>query len=190
MSTTIVLGAARGIILKTNRTLLAEYGRYVVLTNDWVKTLMQRMGFVKRRGSTSKSKNVIEHFDELRKQFLDEVMTVTVMEEIPPELILNWDQTGLNVVPSSSWTMAQKGSKRVELTGMDDKRQITAVFCGTLSGDFLPIQLVYQGKTPRCHPHYQFPGDWHITHSPKHWSTEETMKDYLHEILFPYVEGA
>ena len=66
---------------------------------------------------------------------------------------------------------------------------ITAVFCSSLSGDFLPIQLVYQGKTVRCHPKYNFPDDWHITHSPNHWSTEETLKDYLNEILFPYIDG-
>ena len=190
VSTAIVLGAARGIILKTNRTLLAEYGGHVVLTKDWAKTLMQRMGFVKRRGTTSKSKSLVEQFDELKVQFLDDVVTTVAVEEIPPELILNWDQTGLNIVPSSSWTMDQRGAKRVELTGLNDKWQITALFCGTLSGEFLPIQLVYQGKTPRCHPRYQFPEDWNITHSPKHWSTEETMKEYLEEIFFPYIDAA
>ena len=105
VSTAIVLGAARGIILKTNRTLLAEYGGHVVLTKDWAKTLMQRMGFVKRRGTTSKSKSLVEQFDELKVQFLDDVVMTVAVEEIPPELILNWDQTGLNIVPSSSWTI-------------------------------------------------------------------------------------
>ena len=99
------------------------------------------------------------------------------MDEIPPEMILNWDQTGLNLIPSSSWTMEQRGAQRVEITGLNDKRMITAVFCGTLTGDFLPIQFVYQGNTDRCHPKYNFPEDWHIAHSPNHWSTEETMKD-------------
>ena len=51
------------------------------------------------------------------------------MEEIPLELIFNWDQTGLHLVPTSNWTMAKKGSKRVEMKGLEDKRQITAVFC-------------------------------------------------------------
>ena len=32
------------------------------------------------------------------------------MEGIPAELIINWDQTGLNLVPSSSWTMERKVS--------------------------------------------------------------------------------
>ena len=31
--------------------------------------------------------------------------------------------------------MAEEGSKRVEITGKDDKRQLTAVFAGTMSGE-------------------------------------------------------
>ena len=58
------------------------------------------------------------------------------MEDIPMELILNWDQTGIKIVPSSTWTMERQGSKRVEAVGVNDKRQITAVFCGSLVGDF------------------------------------------------------
>lgn len=84
----------------------------------------------------------------MKKNFLDEVVTTVTMEEIPPELILNWDQTGVKIVPSSTWTMDQHGSKRVEMTGVDDKRQIMAAFCGSLTGDFLPVQLIYKGKTP------------------------------------------
>lgn len=85
--------------------------------------------------------------------------------------------------------MEKKGCKRVELTGINDKRQITAILCGSLLGQFLPPQLIYKGTTPRCHPRYQFPGDWDITHSPKHWSTEETMLQYIDNIVNPYVEA-
>lgn len=73
LSTAIVLGAARGIILKTNRTLLAEYGGHVVLTKDWGKTLLQRMGFVKKQGTRSKSKNLVENYEELEREFLEQV---------------------------------------------------------------------------------------------------------------------
>ena len=111
------------------------------------------------------------------------------MEEISGELILNWDQTGLNIVPSSSWTMDKHGAKRVEITGAKDKRQITTVFCGTLVGDFLPIQLIFKGKTSRCHPHFKLPSWWHVTHSPNHWSAEETMLQYIEHIIIPYVQS-
>ena len=145
------------------------------------------MGYVKRRGTTSKSKNLVENFEELKASFLEQVSTTVIMDEIPPELILNWDQTGLNLVLSSSWTIEQRGARRVEITGLNDKRMITVVFCGTLC-DFVPLQLVYRGKTERCHPKHNFPEDWHIIHSPNHWSTEETMKDYLNHVLFPYID--
>ena len=34
--------------------------------------------------------------------------------------------------------LAYEGSKRVEITGINDKRQITVVFANTMGGDFLP----------------------------------------------------
>ena len=32
----------------------------------------------------------------------------------------------------------QKGKKRIEINGLRDKRQITAVMCGSLVGEVLP----------------------------------------------------
>ena len=42
--------------------------------------------------------------------------------------------------------------KHVEITGVYDKHQITAIFCGSAAGDFLAPQLVYKGKTQWRHP--------------------------------------
>ncbi len=111
----------------------------------------------------------MENFEQVKADFLQSIATTVAMEEIPAELIFNWDQTGLNLDPSSNWTMELKGSKRVEVAGLTDKRQITAVLCGSLTGDSLPPQVIYRGKTPRCHPTYSFPSDWYITHSANHW---------------------
>ena len=38
-----------------------------------------------------------------------------------------------------------KGVKHVPIKGVDDKRQITATFAVSASGDFLPMQLIYAG---------------------------------------------
>ena len=48
--------------------------------------------------------------------------------------------------------MEKRGIKSVEISATDDKRQITAVFMCSLSGNFLPIQLIHKGTTPRCLP--------------------------------------
>jgi len=58
--------------------------------------------------------------------------------------------------------MAEEGSKCVDLARIDDKRQITVVLTVTLYGNFLPVQLVYQGKTSACLPHAKSPSGWHI----------------------------
>ena len=81
---------------------------------------------------------------------------IVKMGEVPCELILNWDHTGLNLVPASLWTVDLKG---VEIKGLNDKRQITTLFCASLAREFTPIQLIYGGKTERCHPKYSFPSD-------------------------------
>jgi len=51
---------------------------------------------------------------------------------------MNWDQTGMKIVLSS---MDRCDTNCVEMIGVDDKRQIIAVFCGILAGDFLPVRL-------------------------------------------------
>ena len=84
--------------------------------------------------------------------------------------------------------MNEQGARRVELVGLSDKRQITAVFCGNLLGAFLPIQLIYKAKTNRCHPSFNFPSGWDITYALKHWSNEETLIQYVNNIFVPYVE--
>ena len=89
----------------------------------------------------------IQNFDELKTQFLLDIKVVVEMDEIPPALVINWDQTGIHYVPVASWTMDKEGSKRVEIVAVDDKQQITAVFAGSLAGDFLPPQLI--SKAPQ-----------------------------------------
>ena len=92
----------------------------------------------------------VANFEAVKEQFVINVNAVMETEDIPQQLVFNWDQTGISIVPGSSWTMAVKGSKRVEIVGMGNKRQITAVFCGAMSGEFLPPQIIYQGKIPAC----------------------------------------
>jgi len=97
-----------------------------------------------------------------------DITNIVNMNEIPPQLIINFNQTAINYVPTLSWTMEKQGAKRVEIIGIDDKRQMTAIFGASFSSDFLPPQLVYKGKIKRCLPNYTFPLTWNITYSTNH----------------------
>uniref|UniRef100_A0A1X7SJ02 Uncharacterized protein n=1 Tax=Amphimedon queenslandica TaxID=400682 RepID=A0A1X7SJ02_AMPQE len=77
-------------------------------------------------------------FERIKQNFLFDIKTTVVIEDILSQLIINLDQTGISLVPGSSWTLSPSGSRRLEIVGLGDKRQITAVFETSISGDFLP----------------------------------------------------
>ena len=107
-----------------DRTLLVENGGSIEITRDWALSVLKRMNMVKRRGSIT-AKPVIKNFDEVKTKYLTDIKTLMNKHNIPPELIINWDHTGIHLVPVSKWTMAEKGSDKVEIIGLDDKREIT-----------------------------------------------------------------
>ena len=118
------------VLCKRGMSLLSENGGPIDPGTNWVKLLLYRPGFVKKRGNT-KAKVAADCFDELTTQFLFNINATVQMQEIPSDLIINWDQTDIKIVPVSSCLMEQKGAKSVEVAGIDDKRQITAVFAAT-----------------------------------------------------------
>ena len=109
------------------------------------------------------------------------------MNDIPPCLIINWDQSAINLVPVSGWTMEREGEKAIPIAGLDDKPEITVVLAVTLAGKYLPPQILYQGKTGRCHPALEFPFEWDVWHTENHWSNEATMTRYAEKIIFPFI---
>ena len=51
----------------------------------------------------------------------------------------------------------------------EKKKQITGTFAVSMTGDFLPMQLTYEGKTPRCLPKdVEFLKEFDVTFTPNH----------------------
>ena len=48
------------------------------------------MNFVQRKATTAKGKYLLENFAEKKAEFLDDLVTTVQMEDVPPELVLNW----------------------------------------------------------------------------------------------------
>ena len=150
------------------------------------RSLLDRMGYSKRK-ATKGIKHRPADVDEISGKFGRRIGRRVRKFDIPDELIINWDQTGVDVVPASNWTMHPKGEKQVPIKGSDDKRQYTILLACTLNGDFLPPQILYQGKTEQCHPNVVFPEDWDIWHTESHWSTTNSMLRYVDKVITPYV---
>ena len=186
VNTTIAMAAANGIIAARNLELQVQHGGHIEITKSWAKSLFQRMGYVKRKCSNA-GKVTVVHFEELQEEFLADIKAEVLMNAVPPSLIFNWDQTAVKFVPAGDWTMHRAKDKIIPITSSNDKRQLTAVLGGTMTGEYLPPQLIYQGKTLRCHPKVSFPQGWDIWHSDNHWSNEDTMTRYIKEIVVPFL---
>ena len=87
VNTAVVIASAEGILMYKDSSLLSR----INLTKGWAKYLLHRMGFVKRK-ATSKAKVTVDNFEELKEQFLLEINQVIVMDEIPADLVINFDQ--------------------------------------------------------------------------------------------------
>lgn len=83
--------------------------------------------------------------------------------------------------------MEARGSKQVTVLDLDDKREVIILMTMMLSGKLLPPQVMYAGKTDRCHAKVKFPTDWDVWYCKYHWSNEITMLRFLGTAL-PYEE--
>ena len=188
VSVPLVLAAATGLVVAKDRTLLKQHGGHLELKRSWGISLMKRMGYVQRRGSTqSKRKVSDEEFLQLKQSFITQVHGMIKVHQILQQLVFNWDQSGIRLMPSSNWTMEEQGARRVAIEGLNDKRQITVTLAVTLSGELLPLQLLYTGKTNRCHPSYDFPSSFDIYHTPNHWANEDTAIRLVEKIILSYI---
>ena len=105
---------------------------------------------------------------------MSQISGLVAAHSTPEDLLINFDQTGINLVPVGHWTLEQRGAQRVEIYGAGDKHQIMATFAATMIGLFLLMQLQYGEKTNRCHPKCTFLASCDVYHTPNHWSNTET----------------
>ena len=110
--------------------------------------------------------------------------------EVDESLIVNWDQTGvILMIPAASRTYEKQGETRVAVLGAEEKRQITAVLASSMADDMLPLQLIFAGKTERSRPAATAASTaaaFHLTSSENHWSTQQTMREYIEHVIEPY----
>ena len=194
VSSVVVNAVAKGIVIANDRCILTEYGGYLTLSNDWARKVlykMETMGrkMTRRMATTSKAPIAPGVLKEIKPDFQRKIKQLQSLYEIPYDLILNFDQTPLPYVCSSNHTLHEKGASSVPIVGKGKKKQITGTFTVLKSGNFLPPQLIYEGKTDRCLPKgVAFPEDFDKTYTSNHWSNEEKAIQHVERIVIPYLK--
>ena len=146
------------------------------------------MGFVLRRKTTAKVLIPEGVLKEAKLKFHHQMVNYVEKYQIPPLQIINFDQIPPKYVQISSNTMEKKGAKNVPISGIDDKRSITATFSITMENKFLPMQLIYKKKTSQSLPKIQFLNRISLSANLKHYSNETESLKFLKEVILPYVK--
>jgi hypothetical protein len=106
---------------------------------------MKQIDFTVRRATRGKPNKSSAEIAKQQDDLVDRVAIIVKSNNIPPELVVNFDQTGLHLAPVSKTTYSPKSAKQVVIRFSKDKRQVTAVLAGTASGAFLPPQIIFKG---------------------------------------------
>jgi len=184
VSRTVAIATAKALI---SRNPQFELG-HIKIDYSWTKSLFKRMGFVKRMRTTSKVEITEGAKKECELLFLHDIVSTIEEHNIPHQLVMNLDQTPLKFVPRMNHTMAKKGSSSVPIVGSSDKRCLTGTFIIALDGTFLPMQLIYGGKTKQSLPKFEFPESFSLSVNPKHYSNTQESKKVIEEVVLKYVE--
>lgn len=168
-----------------------QAGERLKLSRTWLQRWISDVMDWSWRSSTSSAGKLPSGWQE-SATVLGKRVAVDMHEySIHESLVINADQTGLQLCPGAAHTYEQRGAKRVAVAGHEDKRQITCVVASALSGELLPLQLVFTVKTDACHPpatadHPAVQQGMHLTHSPNHWSNLGTTQDWIRRIAEPW----
>lgn len=183
----VIRAVMRAVILKHDPAVLSALKLSSSFCAQWAR---EQLSWSWRQRTTAASKLP----NDWRQRGIDMAKRIAYFMQIysvHPSLVVNMDQTGVHLAPADIRTYAERGSKHVAVIGAEDKRQITACIASSLDGDLLPLQLIFQGKTDACHPPATDSAKaalLHMTHSENHWSSQQTMREWIESVLMPYVE--
>ena len=153
----------------------------------WAKIIFHSMGFVKRATTTSRPEIPDRARKEAELLFHHEILSKAEKSKISYSMILNIDQIPSKYAPISTRTLAERNSKLVNISRSSNKQAIIAIFGITFTNTFLPMQLIYRGKTSQSFPKFDFPDSFGFSVNPKQFSnTAESLK-LLEHIIIPYL---
>ena len=146
------------LAIATGKALIQKYpnavGNIDIDTSSWTKSLFKCIGCVHWMKALLKVKIPDGARCEIEFLFHHEIVTTMEKHNILGSVIINIDQTLLKFVPTSNSTLIEKGAMSVTMDGGSDKRCITGTFSIMFSNEFLPMQLIYGGKTVQRLPHF------------------------------------
>jgi hypothetical protein len=194
----IVISALMKSVLAVQAPQLLEK---LSLSRRWCRYwLKRRLGWRFKKATTSGQKLPKDWQQQVLNMKMRVAATASMHGITHKCFVINWDQTAVMLLSTHKYTYHNKEDKQVPVIGLEEKRQITAVVAGALSGELLPMQLIFTGQDKNKKQQKAVPtldlvtkdrvttAGWHLTQTSNHWSTQDSMKDYLRCIIDPWIQ--
>ena len=107
VNSSLAIAAGKALIQKYPNSV----GNIDINSSSWTKSLFKRMGYVRRMNTSSKVKIPDGARCEIEFLFHHEIIPTIKKHNIPGSMIVNIDQTPLTYVPTSNFTLAEKGQR-------------------------------------------------------------------------------
>jgi len=169
--------------------ILKEHGGKHSFRGSWFSRFYRRHG-ISLRAATSKMREKPADFDAKVAAYEDVLASLLAAHshlQLHPSLVVGVDETNTLFVPRGNKTRAMKGSKRVRTHGVGkEKPQVTVSIAVNREGRAIDTQIIFGGKTNRCHPKKLPPANTYYAHTESHWQTPASALEYVNKKLGPY----
>lgn len=170
---------------------------------NWTRHFLKRYNFSKRRGTTGSVSEGLSEEDKAywKRIYLARIAYIAENNKIPAALCFHADETGVELLPNSNYTLDHKGTRHVAISHMDEKKQATVMLGGNMAGLVLRPFIIFQGISSakllvqleedlmEHRENHEFPELEPISqgHSTSHWMNKDMAKIWVKEILLPAV---
>jgi len=173
-------------IIQLRDSFLKIQQKLIVIDKSWLYRFTQKAHLSYRKITHTSPKSQKEA-EESVLDFLQEVREIRAKEDIPPELILNFDEMGVFYDMIPSYTYDLLGTKHPGIkTSKLQKKRITVGLTITAAGDKLSPILIFQGKGKRINKLINTK-NYVVKKNCSAWMTLDLYQKYLTDIIKPYV---
>ncbi|KAL2641358.1 hypothetical protein R1flu_008945 [Riccia fluitans] len=175
------------------KEILREEGGSFEINRSFVKKwIKDRLGWSYRKATTPAS-HLPTTWKEMGSLMISRLAYLVFAYGIPMELVINSDETGVQLLPAGNLhSFRLKGYREVLIQGEGYKRMIIVMVSSNAKGEMLPGQVIFEGSTSRSRPHCSearalTSQGWNLTQSVSHWTTLEKLQEFVEKLLVPWI---
>ena len=173
---------ARAVLEEKAPSLLDTHGGPAKLSVSGGSKALARSGKSWRKKTTSRIIPPADSLADTRDAFYKKLSDCFPGENIPPGLLLNFDQTFQMFNPCRGYTWEKRGADRVQVSARKDGFTLCPVVSAV---GVVGAQLIFSNaRYPTIHPGPLL----RFTHTPNHWSNEGTTIALWKTIIKPHID--